>query len=517
MAMEVQITGNVGAAVNAINQVENKLKSFAKTSSSATVASINLGRVIQDLPYGFIGIANNLNPLLESFQRLRKESGSTGGALKAFLGSLTGAGGIGLALSAVTSIITISTFGIMNFGRKSKEAASDTDELSKAAEEAKKKQEEFASAINQASSAIISQKKHFEDIRSIIDETSSSYNNLTKATINQAVLTYLLEQKESELKKILAAQVEREILLRQTSGMQGMAGVPEFTFDPVINNLERHLKALQNLGQPIGELQKLINRLKELNQIIGQGGAKIDLANALSKWLGELKVFDTPALKIKPDKVTIRPALGSIDLELPTIFDEKVKSRLQQQIDKLSEKIQFRPTLDISSKPTAAGNNRDAIEKMIEHLKELQKVAEFVGNKIADIFDSVFDAFVRGENAIKALGEAIKQVVVDAIKAFARMLIINAIGKLFGVPIPIGLPGRASGGPVSAGRPYVVGEVGKELFIPSTSGRIVPNSRLNSLSGAASPTIIFNGRLAISGQELKLLLNRSERYQNSNV
>lgn len=35
-----------------------------------------------------------------------------------------------------------------------------------------------------------------------------------------------------------------------------------------------------------------------------------------------------------------------------------------------------------------------------------------------------------------------------------------------------GMPGRATGGPVSAGRGYVVGERGPELFVPSGSGRI---------------------------------------------
>lgn len=36
----------------------------------------------------------------------------------------------------------------------------------------------------------------------------------------------------------------------------------------------------------------------------------------------------------------------------------------------------------------------------------------------------------------------------------------------------LGAPGRATGGPVSGGRPYVVGERGPELFVPSGSGRI---------------------------------------------
>lgn len=36
----------------------------------------------------------------------------------------------------------------------------------------------------------------------------------------------------------------------------------------------------------------------------------------------------------------------------------------------------------------------------------------------------------------------------------------------------LGAPGRSMGGPVSAGRPYVVGERGPELFVPSSGGRI---------------------------------------------
>lgn len=39
------------------------------------------------------------------------------------------------------------------------------------------------------------------------------------------------------------------------------------------------------------------------------------------------------------------------------------------------------------------------------------------------------------------------------------------------------LPGRATGGPVDSGRPYVVGERGPELFVPSSAGRIEPSSR----------------------------------------
>ena len=45
-------------------------------------------------------------------------------------------------------------------------------------------------------------------------------------------------------------------------------------------------------------------------------------------------------------------------------------------------------------------------------------------------------------------------------------LLTSAVAGLFGSP------GRATGGPVSAGRPYMVGERGPELFVPGSNGRV---------------------------------------------
>jgi hypothetical protein len=44
--------------------------------------------------------------------------------------------------------------------------------------------------------------------------------------------------------------------------------------------------------------------------------------------------------------------------------------------------------------------------------------------------------------------------------------------------------GRASGGPVKAGNPYVVGERGSELFVPTSAGSIIPHA-----AGGAGPAI----------------------------
>lgn len=47
--------------------------------------------------------------------------------------------------------------------------------------------------------------------------------------------------------------------------------------------------------------------------------------------------------------------------------------------------------------------------------------------------------------------------------------------EVTGDQIPGNIPGRAYGGPVSAGMPYLVGERGPEMFVPGQSGNIVPN------------------------------------------
>lgn len=51
--------------------------------------------------------------------------------------------------------------------------------------------------------------------------------------------------------------------------------------------------------------------------------------------------------------------------------------------------------------------------------------------------------------------------------------LVNVLGSLLGGAL--GLPGRATGGLVTAGRGYLVGERGPELFVPTAAGRIEPH------------------------------------------
>ena len=111
----------------------NALKTNLNAGSNQAGQSLqNLSRIAQDAPFGFIGIANNINPLVESFGRLKSETGSTGGALKALVGGLSGPAGLGLAFGVVTAAISFAQIGFSAWNRKAKETKEVADETAKA-------------------------------------------------------------------------------------------------------------------------------------------------------------------------------------------------------------------------------------------------------------------------------------------------------------------------------------------------------------------------------------------------
>lgn len=88
------------------------------------------------------------------------------------------------------------------------------------------------------------------------------------------------------------------------------------------------------------------------------------------------------------------------------------------------------------------------------------------------------------------------------------------LGNLFGAVL--GLPGRATGGPVSPGRGYVVGESGPELFVPTSAGRVeaaLPASRGRdvrvAITIAAPPGTSAPQALQRSGRQVASAVRRA--------
>jgi hypothetical protein len=90
----------------------------------------------------------------------------------------------------------------------------------------------------------------------------------------------------------------------------------------------------------------------------------------------------------------------------------------------------------------------------------------------------------------------------------------SGIGGLFGSVFGgiFGLPGRATGGPVSPGRGYLVGERGPELFVPTSAGRVEPQA------GGTSRNVNVAIRLsAPRGTDAPRAMQRSSRQVASAV
>lgn len=120
-----------------------------------------------------------------------------------------------------------------------------------------------------------------------------------------------------------------------------------------------------------------------------------------------------------------------------------------------------------------------AIKKIIEHGDQLKAAVKATWNAIKEAIGSVVD-FV--QQKIDKLINAYKTMVSTVSKPFsfagnAISSAVSAVGSTVS-----SLVGRAAGGPVDAGRPYMVGEQGPELFVPNTSGQIVPNNRMGTIN-----------------------------------
>ena len=126
-----------------------------------------------------------------------------------------------------------------------------------------------------------------------------------------------------------------------------------------------------------------------------------------------------------------------------------------------------------------------------------------VTNSLFDNLSSVVEGTKTAEQAFADFLRTISDMLMDVAKQMIAEYMAIGIARAFagmgssggssnsfaGVPNNIldsVLPGRAKGGPVSEGSPYMVGEKGPELFVPSTSGTIVPN---HAMGGSSNVTV----------------------------
>jgi len=118
---------------------------------------------------------------------------------------------------------------------------------------------------------------------------------------------------------------------------------------------------------------------------------------------------------------------------------------------------------------------------------------------VINVVGTLIGGFEKLFNIVKSVVGAIKSLIDLAANNPVVSGISGAISSAFG-----GF--RATGGSVSAGTPYVVGERGAELFVPSSNGTIVPNG-----GNGSTINITVNGAIDAEGTARTIVdvLNRS--------
>jgi hypothetical protein len=251
--------------------VPESFKNTAVGANQAGLALSNVGRIAQDLPFGFIGIQNNLNPLLESFQRLKAETGSSKAALSALGSSLIGAGGIGLALSVVSSAFLIYQNGIAGFNKKTKEAA---DKAKEAADKLKEFLGSLKSVAEVTDTATAGQAGNIAQVQAlanVVRDTTSSYNERKRALqdLQQVNKSYFGDLKLEENQMALLTDRVNEY----SKAIIAQAVLKGFTdeISRVSLELSNQDRALKKTSEQLGRAKKALDATG-LNDVTSRQG-----------------------------------------------------------------------------------------------------------------------------------------------------------------------------------------------------------------------------------------------------
>jgi len=163
-----------------------------------------------------------------------------------------------------------------------------------------------------------------------------------------------------------------------------------------------------------------------------------------------------------------------------------------------------------------------AFKGLTEAQKNMADMGATIAGYLTPSLDAMIQAVGRGENAFKAFGEGVKGILLQVMQKLASTAILaGVLAALF----PTGIGGsqgfgaifgkllgfKANGGPVSGNNPYVVGEKGPELFVPSVSGQIIPNHSVGSFMGRGSSS--GGSGSVLRGQDIILAYARTQRSQ----
>lgn len=148
----------------------------------------------------------------------------------------------------------------------------------------------------------------------------------------------------------------------------------------------------------------------------------------------------------------------------------------------------------------------DALDAVTERNmpEEIDKQAAAFDSLYSAVASDFAGAFEDVALGTKSWSDALLDLESALLKAITQLLIIQPLmaaikgGLSAAFPGLPALPGRAIGGPVAANQPYMVGERGPELFVPSNSGKIEANGTTRS-----EVNVAVNFNASVTGEGLR--------------
>lgn len=540
-----------------IDNIGTAMGSTAKKTGDATNSLVNLSRVAQDAPYGFIGIANNLNPMLESFQRLQKETGSTTNAIKSMIAGLTGPAGLGLALGVISSLVVTYSKEIAEFFK------GPTEKLKAFREEIKKTSAEVYKIVGEAQTnrtvglnlvnlivggnitqqeealkrlkALYSDNKAIQDAK--IGNDRQFYTNLVNLASKQEEyagkeknVNNILEQAYTERAKL---EKEKNAALKEAEKLGAVFG---FSKKEMVNTEKQNIRL--KYDPLLAEVNKKIIEAKQ---------KQLEFSTALTG-------FETPDKKGKKEK-TDNSYYSNLrkenNLELEAIKRRaelgKTATYITQKTAQEQANAERKRQSDIAAfgKSKMTGDFGESLAGKTNAFYEEQKkineergldimltkqqteaylqMADVVSNYATNAIMGLFNALQEGQNIGQALGavfmDLAKQIAAAALKALAFQAILSLIpgfggagakavtggfGKLFK-----GFLGLAKGGVVTRPTLAMVGE-GNE------SEAVMPLSKLAGMlqttfsAGSMASNNKANGEFILRGSDLILATTRAQ-------
>jgi hypothetical protein len=451
------LRGNIQTATTA-NQ------KFAQGSNQAAFALTNLGRIAQDAPFGFIGIQNNLNPMLESFQRLQQTTGSVGGALKAMASSLIGPAGLGLALSVGGAALLMFGDRLFKTDNAAKQAAESMGKLRDSAAKELVQFKKLTIVAADANIPLVQRKQAVEDLQK---NYPAYLGNLSQEDILAGKIGNAYDQITNALRAKIALQAAEErvipLIKQQLELAEKIANADkqiELAKKDKINTTEADIRAQQEFARATGKGAVTLS-----GSIQAQGKAAKVLKDELTPAYNELnnqinKVFNT----MKPFIEASNGLNEEYDKQKNKVTE--LKDEVANYIKELLylRTIQKQGMRDVSARPVLAGDysnpevnisqdmvartlaTQQATKTQLDYANALrlttmnEEAAAAMTNVAMSAFNSLGRAMLMGQDIGEALGNTFKRLVVDLTAMVARALIFKAILK----SLELGATGGAS-------------------------------------------------------------------------